>query len=102
MPHNTRSGWLDANWASEIGTRLPPGSHYLDFTGSGLYANSQLAAATAELASNVYGNPHCTSPSSLLVDHELEEARGRILKFFNADPAEYAVVFTRCAARLCD
>jgi hypothetical protein len=75
---------------------MPPGSHYIDFTGSGLYTNSQLAAASAELASHVYGNPHCTSPSSLMVDEELKEARDMVLRHFSADPREYAVVFTRC------
>lgn len=50
-----RSGWLDANWEQEIGVRMPPGSHYIDFTASGLYTNGQLAAATQELATHVYG-----------------------------------------------
>jgi selenocysteine lyase/cysteine desulfurase len=58
-------------------------------------ARSQLAAAAAELASHVYGNPHCTSPSSLMVDEELKEARAMVLAHFSADPDEYAVVFTR-------
>lgn len=49
------SGWLDANWRKELGSRMPPGDHYIDFTGSGLYTNSQLAAASAELASKVSG-----------------------------------------------
>jgi len=88
---------LDANWQQEIGVRLAKGSHYLDFTGSGLYTQSQLAAASHELATHVYGNPHCTSPSSLLVDEELKEARAMVLNHFSADPNEYAVVFTRWA-----
>lgn len=45
------------------------------------------------------GNPHCTSPSSLLVDEELREARHRVLRHFNADSEEYTVVFTRCGLR---
>lgn len=89
------SGWIDAHWQEEVGVRLPAGSHYLDYTGSGLYTNSQLKAASKELAAHVYGNPHCTSPSSLLVDAELKGARAMVLKHFNADPDEYAVVFTR-------
>ncbi|KAI8463606.1 MAG: pyridoxal phosphate-dependent transferase [Monoraphidium minutum] len=76
---------------------MPPGSHYIDYTASGLYTNSQLAAAAQELATHVYGNPHCTSPSSLLVDKELREARRLVLAHFNADPDEYMVVFTRSA-----
>lgn len=46
------SGWLDATWQKELGVRLC-GDHYLDFTGSGLYTNSQLKAATDELAAKV-------------------------------------------------
>lgn len=88
-------GWLDAHWHEEVGARLPQGNHYLDFTGSGLYTNSQLAAATAELAAHVYGNPHATNPSSVLSTRELTAAREMVLQHFNADPSEYVVVFTR-------
>lgn len=94
-PEYGYKGWLESHWHDEIGVRMPEGSHYLDFTGSGLYTNSQLHAATKELASHVFGNPHCTSPSSLLVDEELKEARSAVLRHFNADPDEYTVVFTR-------
>lgn len=93
------NGWIDARWADEVGSRLPPGQHYLDFTGSGLYANSQLMAAARELAGGVFGNPHCTNPSAVRTDEELEAARARILAAFSADPAEYVAVFTRCAWR---
>jgi selenocysteine lyase/cysteine desulfurase len=92
---NQNRGWLDANWYAEVGRRLPPGGHYVDFTGSGLYTNSQLEAATDELRRHVFGNPHCHSPSSLLADEEVRAARARVLAHFSADPAEYAVVFTR-------
>jgi hypothetical protein len=39
---------------------MPRGGHYIDFTGSGLYTNSQLQAASQELATHLYANPHCT------------------------------------------
>jgi hypothetical protein len=65
--------------------------------GSGLYTTSQLRAATAELEANVFGNPHSTNPSSALAWAEVDAARARVLAYFNADPGEYAVVFTRYA-----
>ncbi|KAI8467267.1 MAG: pyridoxal phosphate-dependent transferase [Monoraphidium minutum] len=89
-------GWLDANYEKELGLRLC-GDHYLDFTGSGLYTNSQLRAATDELSTRAFGNPHSTNPSSAAAWAEVEAARARVLEHFNADPREYAVVFTRSA-----
>lgn len=99
-PSRPRSyrGWLDANWRREVGSRMPRGSHYLDFTGSGLYTNAQLAAAYKELGSVVLGNPHSTNPSSALSTEELRRARARVLAWLNADPEEYAVAFVRCGA----
>ncbi|GBF95159.1 molybdenum cofactor sulfurase [Raphidocelis subcapitata] len=96
-PEYGYKGWLDKHWYDEVGLRMPRGGHYIDFTGSGLYTNSQLRAASQELATHLYANPHCTSPSSLLVDAELRAARDMVLAHFSADPSEYAVVFTRSA-----
>jgi len=45
--------------------RLDAGSHvYLDYTGAGLYAESQLAEHMELLRSGVYGNPHSLNPTS--------------------------------------
>ncbi|KAI8471068.1 MAG: pyridoxal phosphate-dependent transferase [Monoraphidium minutum] len=96
-PEYGYNGWLDAHWGSEVGARLPPGGHYLDFTGSGLYTTSQLAAASAELGSATFGNPHSASPSSARSTAELEQARGMVLEYFRADPQEYVVMFVRSA-----
>ncbi|GBF89223.1 molybdenum cofactor sulfurase [Raphidocelis subcapitata] len=97
-PRYGYGGWLDANFESELGVRLC-GDHYLDFTGSALYTNSQVRAAAEELTRRgaVYGNPHSTSPSSALAWEEVEAARARVLAHFGADPREYACVFTRSA-----
>ena len=37
-------GRIDELYAREVGPRLGPGEHYLDFTGSGLYLSSQIEA----------------------------------------------------------
>ena len=67
---------------------------YLDYTGSGLYAESQLRSHASYLGHHVLGNPHASSPASRRTSEEVEEARKEVLAFFRADPAEYTVVFT--------
>jgi len=70
------------------------GHVYLDYTGSGLYGESQVRAHADLLTSEVLGNPHSANPTSLAATHHVEEARDRIHTFFNADPAEYEIIFT--------
>ena len=70
------------------------GHAYLDYTGGGLYAESQLAEHHRTLSSGVYGNPHSHNPTSLAATVMADEARDEVLRFFNADPAEYDVIFT--------
>ena len=85
---------LDDLRAAEYG-RLDRLRHvYLDYTGGGLYAESQLRDHLQLLADNVFGNPHSNNPTSLASTHLVEEARAAVLGFFHADPAEYTVVFT--------
>lgn len=90
-------GRIDELYAKEVGCRLQPHEHYMDYTAAALYTNSVIDAAMAELKSHVFGNPHSAAPSSVLTDTKVEEVRDRILKYFNADPAEYQCVFTRGA-----
>ena len=55
---------LDALRASEY-ARLDASRHvYLDYTGGGLHADSQVSKHVALLASGVWGNPHSASPAS--------------------------------------
>src|SRR5512146_1576763 len=75
--------------------RLDAGEHvYLDYTGGGLYAESQLQKHQQLLSENVFGNPHSTNPTSLAATKLVDSARAYVLKFFNADPREYDVIFT--------
>jgi selenocysteine lyase/cysteine desulfurase len=75
--------------------RLDAGGHvYLDYTGAGLYADSQVRAHADYLCAGVLGNPHSRNPSSRAATEAVEAARARVLRFFRADPAEYEVVFT--------
>src|SRR5574341_2678314 len=75
--------------------RLDTGGHiYLDYTGGGLYAESQLRRHNRLLAEHVFGNPHSGNPTSQAATQLVEHAREYILKFFNADPDEYLAIFT--------
>lgn len=74
------------------------GQVYLDYTGGGLYGASQLLRHHEVLADQVLGNPHSHNPTSLASTALVEEARSAVLRYFNADSAEYDVVFTSNAS----
>lgn len=80
-------------------TRLDQQRHvYLDYTGGGLYAESQVRMHMDLLLHNVFGNPHSSNPTSLAMTHLVEQARNYILQFFNASPDEYVAIFTQNAS----
>ena len=68
---------------------------YLDFTGGNLYSKSQIEEHSKILFGGVYGNPHSTNPTSRTMTELVKKARFHVLSFFNADPEEYEVVFTK-------
>ena len=70
------------------------GHVYLDYTGAGLYAESQVRAHADYLCHSLLGNPHSRNPTSRAATEKVEEAREKVLRFFNADPESYDVVFT--------
>ena len=75
--------------------RLDDASHiYLDYTGGGLYADSQLRAHMDLLRENVFGNPHSVNPTSSAMTSLVEKARERVLDYFNASHDEYIAIFT--------
>jgi len=76
-------------------TRLDATGHvYLDYTGGGLYAESQLARHRDLLAGAVFGNPHSQNVPSRGMGARVEATRAQILEFFRASPEEYEVIFT--------
>lgn len=87
--------------ATEFGYLDEQGQVYLDHTGAGLPARRQLDAHAERIRSGCYGNPHSENPTSLASSHLVEQTRAAILEHFNADPAEYAVVFTPNATGAC-
>jgi selenocysteine lyase/cysteine desulfurase len=75
--------------------RLDAGGHvYLDYTGSGLYPESLVDAHAALLRREVLGNPHSKNPTSARATDLVEAARDAVHRYFEADPAEYEVIFT--------
>ena len=87
---------LDALRASEY-RRLDEERHvYLDYTGGGLHAESQIRAHTELLNHHVFGNPHSASLTSSGMTDLVEQARRAVLRWFNAE-GEYTAVFTQNA-----
>src|SRR5664279_5136415 len=75
--------------------RLDDGGHvYLDYTGGGLYAQSQLREHLRLLERGVFGNPHSVNPTSAASTELVERARASVLRFFRASPEEYVAIFT--------
>ena len=67
---------------------------YLDHAGTTLYASSLIKSFAEDLQLNLFGNPHSASPSSHLSSVRVDHARELVLKYFNADPACFDVIFT--------
>ena len=79
--------------------RLDEGGHiYLDYTGAGLHAASQIDAHAELLRERVLGNPHSNSPASSASTDFVEYARRAVLQFFNAPADDYLCVFTANAS----
>lgn len=74
------------------------GDVYLDYTGGGLYALSQVQQHMSLLAGGVFGNPHSSNPTSQAATTLAEATRADVLRYFNANPDEYLVVFTSNAS----
>ncbi|RDW81296.1 putative molybdenum cofactor sulfurase protein (HxB) [Aspergillus mulundensis] len=66
---------------------------YLDHAGTTLYAKSLIDSFSRDLTSSLYGNPHSMSASSQLSAQRVDDIRLRALRFFNADPDEFDLVF---------
>lgn len=71
---------------------------YLDYTGAGLYSESQIRRHQELLLEGVFGNPHSKSPTSLTSSENVEKARMSVREFFRASAQEYEVIFTAGAS----
>ncbi|KAI9369771.1 pyridoxal phosphate-dependent transferase [Aspergillus egyptiacus] len=66
---------------------------YLDHAGTTLYAKSLIDSFSRDLTGHLYGNPHSMSASSQLSAQRVDDIRLRALRFFNADPDDFDIVF---------
>lgn len=74
------------------------GHVYVDYTGGGLFGESQVRRHGEFLIGSVLGNPHSTNPTSAVATEGVARCRSRVLDFFHADPAEYVLIFTSNAS----
>lgn len=93
-PGYERTAALDALRESDYARIDALGHVYLDYTGGGLYGESQLRDHHALLSGRLLGNPHSHNPTSLASTELVDEARAAVRDFFRAAEDEYEVVFT--------
>lgn len=89
---------LDDLRAREYARLDEQGHVYLDYTGGGLFAESQLRQHMSQLSDHLYGNPHSSNPTSSAATRLVESSRQAVLEFFNGSPDEYVLIFTANAS----
>src|SRR5262249_25419536 len=100
-PMYPSTSMLDELRATEYSYLDRNGHVYLDYTGSGLPANTQLRAHTERIIGDCFGNPHSENPTSRASTELVEQAREAVLRYFRASSEEYAVIFTPNATGAC-
>lgn len=81
---------------NEYGRLRDEGHVYLDYTGGNLYSQRQLDEHFKLLKEHTFGNPHSSNPTSVFSTKLVNEARQKVLDFFNAN--DYWCVFTQNAS----
>src|SRR5215510_3322146 len=80
-------------------SRLDSDAHvYLDYAGAALYPDRLVHEHQRLLRQRVLGNPHSTNPAALASTADANIAKSQLLRFFNADPAQYDVGLTANAS----
>jgi molybdenum cofactor sulfurtransferase len=97
-PEFAPGGQVDQLRTREFGRLDTEGHVYLDYTGAGLAAASQIRRHADLLLDRVLGNPHSESPTSRLATDFVDRARHHVFSFFGASPEEYVVIFTANAS----
>lgn len=93
-PAYASTGLLDELRGTEYRRLDEQGQVYLDYTGGGVYAESQLQAHFDLLRTRVLGNPHSLNPTSLAMTDLVEDTRAYVLKYFHTTAEDYVLVFT--------
>jgi molybdenum cofactor sulfurtransferase len=92
-PDYATTSALDDLRAAEYARLDAHGQVYLDYTGGGLHAASQVLEHAQLLNAQVLGNPHSANPSSIKMTQQVEQARAAVLAYFNG-VGEYTAIFT--------
>jgi len=100
-PGYAETSRVDELRATEYAHLDKDGEVYLDYTGAGVYAESQVRAHYERVRGRAYGNPHSENPASAASTDLVESARRAVLRFLNAPGDEYAVIFTANASGAC-
>ena len=85
---------MDGVRQKEYGRLDATGHTYLDYTGAGLYSDSQILEHLNLLRGDVFGNPHSGNLALVTTTRLVDSARDYILEYFNASPDEYVAIFT--------
>jgi molybdenum cofactor sulfurtransferase len=93
QPAYASTSAIDDLRRAEYGRLDAQGIVYLDYTGGGLHADSQVREHAQILSDNVLGNPHSGSPSSTQMTEAVERTRAAVLDYFNA-AGRYTAIFT--------
>jgi selenocysteine lyase/cysteine desulfurase len=93
QPDYASTSMLDALRSEQYGRLDAQDQVYLDYTGGGLHAASQVQEHAQMLSEQVLGNPHSINPSSMEMTRRVEQARAAVLDYFNANGA-YTAIFT--------
>ncbi len=93
-PAFAKTGVLDVLRATDYARLDEEGHTYLDYTGGGLYAESQVRQHQELLIGAVFGNPDAQNKASSAMSQRIEAAKAHVLEFFHAAPEEYEVIFT--------
>jgi selenocysteine lyase/cysteine desulfurase len=94
FPEFDPDGVFAAMRRREYGRLDATGQVYLDYTGGGLHAASQIAVHAELLHGAVLGNPHSNNPTSSTATALVERCRDVVREFFDAPPDDYLCIFT--------
>ncbi len=97
-PQFDQDGALAELRRSEYARLDQGGQIYLDYTGGGLHALSQVRTHQTLLRDQVLGNPHSNSPASFAATALVDQTREAVRRFFNVSPEEYLCIFTANAS----
>jgi selenocysteine lyase/cysteine desulfurase len=100
-PEYVETSKLDELRATEYSYLDERGDVYLDFTGAGIAAGSQVRAHAARIGAACFGNPHSQNPTSSASTRFVEQVRAAVLQHFNTTHDDYAVIFTPNATGAC-